>query len=269
MFQGGPASTPAAKHYVGQKKMKSIQVCALVLLLAVPRSSKAGIDEMPFPFQTHRRLAITDYEGGGSGTVYLPSGIEAKKIQGTQQDGYDRKFDLLVFDVGGHHFTVFFSSGASGDPNYHIEVPGLPEFIVYCRRLLFGNEGNIYADGHTNSYFDARRRFSVTAAGIQETRQPFYYVNMPCKLTNDLVLTTEPCGKGQVVTVVPKKESVTVLLADKIVDFNPNYGSCAGEGGELPFLVVTPFGLVGWARTKGGGLSSPGDPLGCIYYAGD
>ena len=104
---------------------------------------------------------------------------------------------------------------------------------------------------------------------ITEIRQPFLLVDLTCEINERTDIKMKPNEKSETAASLPKGSTVKVLLAEY---YSQNYDihMKLGERGGMWFLVSTPFGLVGWVKTKPGHMNfRPGKPLSCIRFMGD
>ena len=248
----------------------TIRGMVAVLVFLFPTLYPAVSTEIPETFKDHVKVELEN--SGHRGVIYLPRETRYTKRQKTHWSSWS-PFDIVDFRLGGIRFSVSFDPGPSEDPSYVVIVGEEAEEhnpknrpSISGRRLFFSESGNMYADGAVNTCFNVRRKYIVSGKKIKEVKQPYYLVDLPCQLSADLVMTSRPCGQGDVVATLPKGTTVHVLLTLSH-DFPGPCGEI--EARHLAFLVRTPFGLVGWAQTREGHLTTPGSPLDCIRWMGD
>jgi hypothetical protein len=125
-----------------------------------------------------------------------------------------------------------------------------------------------YASGGDDYNFHIRRKFTITGSGIEETAQPFYLVDKVCRTSEAAILTSEQCGKGDVVAELPEGVEIKILLSEriKIGDNRNKISKCDND--KESYLVSTKYGLVGWVENTSGSIYEPGIPLSCIIKPG-
>lgn len=148
-------------------------------------------------------------------------------------------------------YHVFFDFGPSMDPNfsfyikqgdslkYQFSKPGL--------RLFIPGNGNIYIDGHTNNYFNERKKYKIENKKLVEIKQPYLYVGIKTKNKKILKLYRAKEQQNLVATLPPESE-IEVLI---------------NEGHN--YLIKTSFGLVGWWKFDG----YRSDTIEEIFFYGD
>ncbi|MCM2314960.1 MAG: SH3 domain-containing protein [Thermoanaerobaculia bacterium] len=149
-------------------------------------------------------------------------------------------------------YRVVYSEGPSVDPEFIIyaETGGkqIEVFREFGLSLRLPGDGFVYVSGHTNDFFDKKRKFAVSREGSSEVKQPFYFVGITTTAREGLDLVDSP-GSSSVVATVARGEQVTVVL---------NQGDF--------YLVRASDGLVGWVRLKQDGTATQFEG---IHYAGD
>lgn len=168
-------------------------------------------------------------------------------------------------EVGQHEFVVtklnqsknrkyhiIFDYGMSEDPNFSIyqeikdslkHICSLPGLVMY----IPGN-GNIYIEGHTNNFFNERKKFKLIKDTLIETKQPFLYVGLKTR-TNDELKIYKTKEQKDLVASLPKDAEIEVLIND-----NEYY------------LIKTSFGLVGWWKFD---VFNNSEAIKSIYFKGD
>lgn len=216
---------------------------------------------LPQPFDT---LAKTEV---GAYSIYAPSPLKPLSVC----DGGVLCFEASL-EYKGPPYCVVFDPGPSEDPTFLVfrrescrKSPEESEALlsVGATALIIPGNGFLYTSGHTDNYFDIRRKFEVKGRSIREVVQPFYFVGgkrrvqRPATLdakkpVEPVVLRSEKKDTAAVVATLPEGSECEVLLSD---------GPLSGW-----FLVRTAFGLVGWYHAKSQTLEP--DPLG-IFFNGD
>lgn len=151
-------------------------------------------------------------------------------------------------------FIIDCDSGGSADPSCSVLQEAGSQLkkllTIFGVRFAFPGNGSIYVDGHSNTMFNARRKFEWRNGSFVETPQPFRYVGLDTTTRTAITLYAKTDYK-QPVASLPQDTAVTVLLND-----------------GTAYLLKTPFGLVGWIRIAEGVIQE-NSPINGIYYAGD
>lgn len=258
----------------------------LLLIIFTIRIAYAS-DEIPESFKGYKQInfhsgkEMVRSESLIYGSIYIDPQIKyqlekypPKIIEG----GFDLKDTGLsvVFKIKDVDIGIRYTPGMSVDPTYLIKI-ARKEFEVVGQRLFVSSAGDFYVDGKIDHMFNAKRKYSIVGGLLAEVQQPLYWVDLVCEVNEQLILTSERCGNGDKVAVIPSGVKVNVLLAESTGGYD-NFSKkkarfCKSEKGDSTesFLVATPFGLVGWAQTRAGGISEehPGKPISCIKYWGD
>jgi hypothetical protein len=160
-------------------------------------------------------------------------------------------------------YRIAFSIDPSMDPHfsiYRLKEDGSEEFIEQLPGLGMAIPGNgcLYTWGHTNNYFNERRKYRWEGGKPVEAKQPFYYAGLKTKTLKPVVLHTDRDYK-EVVTRLPAGAEVEVVL-----------------GKDEDFLIKTPAGLLGWISfaevgwiEEGGQAPRYDTPIEGVFYAGD
>jgi hypothetical protein len=231
----------------------------MVTMLWMACAAHAGESAIPDSFKTYKRVDLGGAPLYVAGTIVPRVSIRKMDLDGGTQDVVHASFETNKIN-----FTIFFDPGPSNDPTYEVTATRAEKthrISLLADRLFVSGEGALYTDGTTDRDFNFRQKFTMDKNGFHAVPQPYHLVDMECSLQADVSLTSEPCGRGQIVAFVPQGSKIHVLVA-------PLSASCPGGEGSLSFLVNTSFGLVGWAETRSGNFS-PGTPLGCITFRGD
>ncbi|MFB6320829.1 hypothetical protein [Saccharicrinis sp. FJH54] len=134
-------------------------------------------------------------------------------------------------------YHICFDYGMSYDPNFTIYkvVNDSPKHILSVNgmKMYIPGNGNIYIEGHTNNYFNERRKFKLSNDSIVEVNQPFKYVGIKTK-SNGVLKLYSTMNQKELVAVLPKNSEIEVLI---------NMGNY--------YLIKSSFGLVGWWEFDG------------------
>ncbi len=238
----------------------------LIGILLFSYATIAFTSELPESFKNYQRIVLLPDKA----EFFIPKGIKVSKKYEIVNDSINGniKKEIARFSISKIKFKISFDAGPSQDPVYMVNaIVGNKEHSAHIDgdKMFISWSGSIFSDLRSNQHYDKKRKFNVTENGIFEAGQPFYYVGYKCELTSALTITSEMCGDGNVIAQIPKGGNVEVLLHKKP---SPASNTCTGTK-KMPFLVKTSFGLVGWAETKSGYFSEPGEPLSCIRYFGD
>lgn len=156
-----------------------------------------------------------------------------------------RSADTLLIDYG---------SGPSCDPGfiiYRIEKGG-PRQLGYAfgLELEAPGDGRFYVRGHTDTWFDKRRAFTVEGGNLREVRQPFYYVGLETKTLKQITIFGGE-GFSDEMWFLPAGTPVTVILND-------------GDN----FLLKADHDVLGWWRPRS---TSPqkAEEIEGLFFKGD
>jgi hypothetical protein len=135
-----------------------------------------------------------------------------------------RSTDTLIVD---------YTEGPSADPGFiihRIEKCGARrlDWPIDGLELEAPGDGYFYVRGHTNSWFDVRRKFTVEGGNLREVRQPFYYVGLETKTIDQIRLYSSETCIG-LIGYVQKGAPITVILSD-----------------GWNFLLKTDHDVLGW-----------------------
>ncbi len=132
---------------------------------------------------------------------------------------------------------VSYTDAPSDDPTYKFyKVLSNGElqfmFSITADELYIPGNGNLYAAGTSDDWFDRHRKYRFTGNNIKEVHQPFYYVGMKTTTLQTIKLYADKTCKYPI-AVIPKGSTIIVVAA---------------EFAEMPvkFLIKSPFGLMGW-----------------------
>lgn len=151
-------------------------------------------------------------------------------------------------------FLIRYDSGPSADPGFlvfRIQKDSLIQltYSIFGLALVIPGDGFIYVDGHTNTMFNTRRKFLVSRDTVKEISQPFYYVGLDSKTSEELHIYSDFSQTNEV-AIIPRGSPTHVLL---------NQGRY--------YLLRTQFGLVGWVKLPVTGAGKT--PIEGLYYVGD
>ena len=171
----------------------------------------------------------------------------------------------LRLDPGGGAGALVLAcdSGPSADPSCYLlrdaDRPELRVFEAPGTRFEFRGDGRILVSGHSDNLYDHRRLFTYDGRRFVETPQPLRYVGVEVRARAAIPLRAERGGAGAVTLTLPAGAAFTVLLNDNTrVD---------ARGENADYLVLTPEGIVGWARLPSRADGST-DAEG-LYFRGD
>lgn len=207
-----------------------------------------AINEAP-PYPHLKRI-----KGNGYTVAYSPSFCK-KSYAKPKTDGpsYEHLLICRINRYSKTEYRVTFTEGPSDDPAFIIEVKKRSAWKFL--KELGGNElyipgnGNLYTRSRANEMFFTRKKFKVTPGWVKEAPQAYYYVGISTKTLRPIQLYLAP-GSKKVVANLPKGYPVQVLVNQK------QY-----------YLVVTSFGLTGWAKLTG--TQWENKVFKEIYFAGD
>ncbi len=156
-----------------------------------------------------------------------------------------RSADTLVVD---------YTEGGSCDPGFIISLiekhgPRRLDWPIHGLDFEAPGDGFFYVRGHTDSWFDMRRKFAVDGGTLREVKQPFYYVGLETKTLRQIpVYGTQGCGEyiGRIEEGAP----VTVILSD-----------------GATFLLKTDRDILVWWRPQI--TRQRAEEIEGIYFAGD
>jgi len=151
---------------------------------------------------------------------------------------------------------IEYSEGASADPMfiiYRIEDAGPRQLgnAIMGLELEAPGDGCFYVRGHTNSWFDKRRKFTSEGGYLREVRQPFYYVGLETKTLAQIAIHGNQ-GGSEFTQLIPKETPVTVVLND-------------GDS----FLLKVDHDVLGWWRPKNMSSQQRAEEIEGIYLKGD
>ena len=153
---------------------------------------------------------------------------------------YDKEVDIVYwivykFLLNNDTILVEFSNGLSDDPGFlisRINETGKKKLgVEFGINLIIPGNKYLYISGHTNNYYNQRKKFVIENDSLIEINQAFYYVGLKSKTNIKIIIHKDTTFKDTVATL-PKNTSVEVIL----------------DNGKNYYLIKTPFGLLGWAN---------------------
>ena len=148
-------------------------------------------------------------------------------------------------------YYILFDYGMSADPNFTIAKKEDDSYKVVASisglTLYIPGNGNLYCEGHTNNYFNERKKYQLKNDSLIRVEQPFKYVGIKTRTKGILKLYADK-NKESLVATLPSNAEIEVLINDK--DY---------------YLIKTSFGLVGWWQFNG----YYSDIIKEIYFKGD
>ena len=121
-------------------------------------------------------------------------------------------------------YTIFFDYGMSADPNFSIvKVKG--DSIKHIGSfggltLYIPGNGNLYVEGHTNNYYNTRKKYQLKNDQLIEIKQPFYYVGITARTKGLMKLYSDEKLENSV-AILPKGAEIEILLNDNDYCFDP------------------------------------------------
>ncbi|HPY41308.1 MAG TPA: hypothetical protein PLM98_12380 [Thiolinea sp.] len=221
---------------------------------AVSNASSAANSSksLPKPFEKLASIYVDD-----TVTIYYDKNLTEIINKETTVEGGEPTYRVLKTKINKDSdqiYTVDYSAGASADPGFNFykqtgdALKEIEQGIGGLVLIIPGN-GFIYVSGHTNSMFDARRKYKIENDKLVEIKQPFYYVGVDTNLKQDLEIFSDETLKTSLGSLA-KDSPVSVLLYK-----DENY------------LLKSSLGLVGWAKIPES--LYPGETIEGIYFAGD
>lgn len=175
----------------------------------------------------------------------IPNESGIKEIRVAKLRLSARSADTLIVD---------YTEGGSCDPSFIISLiekhgPRRLDWAIHGLNFEAPGDGFFYIRGHTDSWFDMRRKFTVDGGNLRETKQPFYYVGLETKTLRQIpVYSTQGCSEyiGRIEEGAP----VTVILSD-----------------GATFLLKTDHDILVWWRPQI--TRQRAEEIEGIYFAGD
>lgn len=151
-------------------------------------------------------------------------------------------------------FCVVFSWGPSFDPEFKIYEESDPKnaiFRIQAKKLYINGSSSVYSEGHTNNFYNHRKKYSFKNGQFTEVAQPFYYVGLNTESSAPLTIWQSPQMQKEVARI-PANYPIEVLV---------------NQEGSNMYLVKTDFGLTGWVELKG--MMRGQTNIKGLFYAGD
>ena len=167
-------------------------------------------------------------------------------------------FDIRLSAASARLYQFVCSSGGSADSECILWESGgsaQPRVALHVAGTAFAvpGDGCLYSAGHTNGWYDTRRKFCETGDRVEEVRQPFRHVGLRSEALRDLAVFADR-GLTRFAGTIRKGAFVEVVLDDRGV-----------------YLVRDGFGITGWLRLP---TTPPDDPqqasdIRGFFFAGD
>lgn len=154
----------------------------------------------------------------------------------------------------GDTLIVDYTEGGSCDPAFIVSRvekcgPRRLDWAITGLDFEAPGDGFFYVRGHTNSWFDMRRKFAVEGGNLREVKQPFYYVGLETKTLRQIpVYGTQ--GGGEYIGRIEEGAPVTVILSD-----------------GAAFLLKTDHDILAWWRPQI--TQQRAEEIEGIYFKGD
>ncbi|HTO35730.1 MAG TPA: hypothetical protein VLZ72_05800 [Flavobacterium sp.] len=121
-----------------------------------------------------------------------------------------------------HAFSFFKKNGDKYDYS----------FSILGKQIFIPGNGFIYVSGHTNNWFNKRRKYKIQEGEISEIEQPHYYVGLKSVTIRPIVLYSDK-NENNEVAHLPSNSRVEVVASES-------------QNNQEYFLIKTSFGLLGW-----------------------
>lgn len=238
----------------------------IILILIINLNSliiNAQQKEKPQSFNYLSKVELNyKYDSFETPTIYFDSkntSIINKKVDSTSIFYEEYTDDILLHEFittkinksNNEKLFILFDYGMSADPNFSL-IKKVKDSIkrigsISGLTLYIPGNGYLYAEGHTNNYFNKRKKYQLINEKLIEIKQPFYYVGIKTK-TKGLMSIYDEKNKKNIVAKLPKNSEIEILLNDN------NY-----------YLIKTSFGLIGWWKYDGNSINIIKE----IYFNGD
>jgi hypothetical protein len=189
---------------------------------------------------------------------YVPSLTTIINAATPQESGFTeiRVAKLRLSARSGDTLIVDYTEGGSCDPAFivsRVEKCGTRQLDWAITGLDFEapGDGFFYIRGHTDSWFDMRRKFTVEGGNLREVKQPFYYVGLETKTLRQIHLFSNQGCSEMMSGWIEAGSPITVVLSD---------GDC--------FLLKTDHDVLGWWRPQNRSQQRS-EELEGIYFKGD
>ena len=201
-------------------------------------------------------------------SVWLAPGLKYRRIAIAIEGVTEVPSVLRVTCSEDLRLEIGFDAGPSEDPAYFVTVRRGKQSSKFHEisgsDLTINARCDLFAVSDTNLDYVHHDKFEIHGMELTRIPQPFYLIDTTCEANGVVQLTSEPCGMGEPVAVLPDKSPVRILLAGQ----ECGQVAAPGTGPKIAYLVATPFGLVGWVENEQGWVDA-GKPLSCMRYLGD
>jgi len=187
---------------------------------------------------------------------YVPSLTTIINAAVPQESGFTkiRVAKLRLSARSGDTLIVDYTEGGSSDPGFIVSLiekcgPRRLDWPINGLDFEAPGDGFFYIRGHTNSWFDMRRKFTVEGGNLREVKQPFYYVGFETKTLRQIpIFSTQGCS--EYIGRIEKGAPVTVILSD-----------------GATFLLKTDHDILVWWRPQI--TQQRAEEIEGIYFRGD
>ena len=105
-------------------------------------------------------------------------------------------------------------------------------FSISGKQIFIPGNGFIYVSGHTNNWFNKKRKYKIQEGNIIEIQQPHYFVGIKSYTIRPITLYLDKNEQDEV-THLPNNSKVEVVASES-------------QNNQEYFLIKTSFGLLGW-----------------------
>lgn len=203
-------------------------------------------------------LRVDSIEGIGEVTIFYNPRLARvinKKVENEAQFLIITALSTRLSHSSQDMFVVEYNQGPSADPEFILykEIRGKRRRVLRQSglTLIIPGDGFLYIAGHTDNYFDQRKKLVYRKGTFSEVSQPYYSVGLRTKLLAPAIMHSDRKKGAPEVARLPEGTHIEVVL---------NHGDY--------YLIKTQFGLLGWlkAELREGGT---GTQIEGLYYAGD
>ena len=150
------------------------------------------------------------------------------------------KLKFQSSELTNDYFLVF-SYGPSCDPGFYLIDSSNKKSIGSTSGLeIYIPGGNsIYTNGHINTTFNTRRKYSLIDGKFQEIKPEFYYVGLKTKTLKPITLYTDEYLTTQL-AYLPADYNIEVVAAKQTAEY----------ANKIKYLIKTEVGLLGWSTIE-------------------